>query len=745
MASNINKAFMRAYAKDRPVSAEDTTTPSTPVVGTAPVAVHAPADIGMPAAVHQPVAVPTHVPASTAATTTSPVISTSRIPPIAQPSMEPTVFAGRFAPSSASVAQPKAAIAQPAAPVAPPPKPAQAPVAAQASPMNSPAVQPTIRNTHRIPAPGIQAKPPQTRVVATNNAPTNVESRNTGRPIPQPIAQPRPVPQQPVAQQPVTQRPVAQALPARIEKTQELDSGEASRVWQRIDAAHGAQATHPTETQARPTVAVGATRTAAPKRTQAAAPAPVAPAPVAVPQMRIDSPTTPGTRQLPLVGDEANAPAEPQQAESRRRTVADFLYSAGQYNPGRVLASAEPDMAAATTTAAASIAAATSMRSTEMVRPLDRSMERSMAPGVESSLNSHPDMSGVQTSEPMVAPMHPMTMPATQEPMPRRMGQILRVDVPRNHSDAAAMPATVAPPAAPAAMPATMPTPMPASAPVQSMPAQSMNSQPMPMQSMHPAPMAASIDAPVAKYVLEQRRIDRAHKLNEAEEKLRHITHKVFNPVWEVDNLQWPVVVDKLMQQRAQSMSHVAEHLKAACQDGLSVLGVTSADKGEGRTTVACCLARLAAAHGLKVALVDIDLDHPTLCVQTNMEVENDWRDCLSEDVSLEEVSVHSIDDQLTVLPLKPRGGRPGLLASDSRIADILNDLSECFELVIVDCCKINSSGNIITGLAHTKIFDAAIVVVDRRDGQADRVEDAVRMIQQTGIESIGIVDNFSM
>lgn len=740
MASNINKAFMRAYAKDRPVSAEDTTTPGTPVAGTAPVAVHAPADIGMPAAVHQPVAVPTHVPASTNATTTSPVISTSRIPPVAQPSMEPTVFAGRFAPSSASVAQPKAAIVQPTAPA---PKPAQAPMSAPASPMSAsptsvPAVQSTIRNTHRIPAPGIQTKPPQTRAVPTNTAPTNVESRNSGRPLPQPTAQPRPVPQQPVPQQ-----PVAQALPARIEKTQELDSGEASRVWQRIDAAHGAQATHPTETQARPTVAVGATRTATPKRAQATAPAPVAPAPVAVPQMRIDSPTTPGARQLPLVGDEANAPAEPQQAESRRRTVADFLYSAGQYNPGRVLASAEPvDMAVATTTAAPSIAAATSMRSTEMVRPLDRSMERSMAPGVESSLNSHPDMSGVQTSEPMVAPMHPMTMPATQEPMPRRMGQILRVDVPRNHSDAAAMPATVAPPAAPAAMP----TPMPASAPVQALPAQSMDSQPMPMQSMQPAPpMAASIDAPVAKYVLEQRRIDRAHKLNEAEEKLRHITHKVFNPVWEVDNLQWPVVVDKLMQQRAQSMSHVAEHLKAACQDGLSVLGVTSADKGEGRTTVACCLARLAAAHGLKVALVDIDLDHPTLCVQTNMEVENDWRDCLSEDVSLEEVSVHSIDDQLTVLPLKPRGGRPGLLASDSRIADILNDLSECFELVIVDCCKINSSGNIITGLAHTKIFDAAIVVVDRRDGQADRVEDAVRMIQQTGIESIGIVDNFSM
>ncbi len=74
----------------------------------------------------------------------------------------------------------------------------------------------------------------------------------------------------------------------------------------------------------------------------------------------------------------------------------------------------------------------------------------------------------------------------------------------------------------------------------------------------------------------------------------------------------------------------------------------------------------------------------------------------------------------------------------------MLSELSESFELVIVDCSRTSSAGNVITGLAHTKIFDAAIVVVDRRDTNQARIEDAVRLIQQTGIESIGIVDNFS-
>lgn len=554
--------------------------------------------------------------------------------------------------------------------------------------------------------------------------------------------------EQPMHAEPTPASAVDQRGPAAAHSSETLE--HASGVWQRIDAAHSQPVTHPNTRQARPTVAVSAPQTA-PRRMQAAAPV-AAPAATPTP-LRMDPPAAPA-RHLPLVGDEVNATNDPQQTDTRRRTVADFLYAAGQYNPGRILATAEDAPAAQAT--------APVMRTADMMRVTDQAYDMPATNYASSSQQAARPMAPAPMATPaMDAPMIP-------EAMPRRTGQILRVDVPRGQNNTA-MPvapqsdyasetqgtsAGVMQSRAAQTQPLTQPLAQPqtqSQTQSQPQPKSQPKSQPMLDRSSLGASLESPVkrdvmaDSPVAKYVLEQRRLDRAHQLNEVEEKLRDNTHKIFNPVWEVDNLQWPAVVDKLMHQRAQSMAHVAEHLKTACQDGLSVLGVTSANHGEGRTTVACCLARLAASHGLNVALVDIDLDHPTLCVQTNMEVEHDWRDCLSEDISLEEVAVHSIDDQLTVLPLKPRGGRPGLLASDSRIADILADLSECFELVIVDCSKTNSSGNIITGLAHTKIFDAAIVVVDRRDTQADRIEDAVRLIQQTGIESIGIVDNFSV
>ena len=653
MASNLNKAFMRAYAKDRSAPAE--AAPVAPVV----------------AAPQPPAPQASFAPAPKLASVNAPT-PTSRVPSVAQPSMEPSVFAGRYVPSTTA---PSTNAPSTTTPSAAAPRADARPQAA--SSINKPITTSTASNTHRIPAPSVVSG---------------------------------------------TKRPVASPQPSR-----QINSDEATQVWQRIDAAHVAPVPHAAPTEARPTVSVGAARPTAPQRMQAAAPARAPAAPAA--KMRIDAPEPNSTRPLPLMGDDVS---DAQPADTRRRTVADFLYAAGQYNPGRVLASADN-----ADVAMAPAASATTLRGSEMVR----SSEPTYEPTYERSPVNHSTVANAPLNHSPVshstAPSHGFASPAieqprTSEPMPRRVGQILRVDVPRGH--------------AAAAQPMQQPVQQPA--PAQGMPQHT--SQPStPSGSMATSSISASaapaLDAPVAKYVLEQRRIDRAHKLNEAEDKLRRNTHKIFNPVWEVDNLQWPVVVNKLMQQRAQSMSHVAEHLKTACQDGLSVLGVTSADGGEGRTTVACCLARLAAAHGLNVALVDIDLDHPTLCVQTNMEVEYDWRDCFSEDVSLEEVAVHSIEDQLTVLPLKPRGNRPGLLASDSRIANILKDLSESFELIIVDCAKTNSSGNVITGLAHTKIFDAAIVVVDRRDSQADRIEDSVRMIQQTGIESIGIVDNFSM
>lgn len=228
------------------------------------------------------------------------------------------------------------------------------------------------------------------------------------------------------------------------------------------------------------------------------------------------------------------------------------------------------------------------------------------------------------------------------------------------------------------------------------------------------------------------------------EEGLRNAKLRIFNPVWEVDSLQWPEVCIELLEQTADSMHRVATNLMTACQEGLQVLAVTSPQSGEGRTTVACCLAILAGSHGLRVAIVDGDIENPTLSLQTNLDVENDWKSAIQNQVPIEEVAIHSIDDQVTLLPLIRPIDQREMSSDDNRIAFMLHELSESFDLVIVDMGHMDSTRSLVTSMGEQGIISAAVTVVDHRTSSPQRIEACIRRIRRTGIASIGIVENFA-
>ena len=228
------------------------------------------------------------------------------------------------------------------------------------------------------------------------------------------------------------------------------------------------------------------------------------------------------------------------------------------------------------------------------------------------------------------------------------------------------------------------------------------------------------------------------------EEGLRQARVRVFNPVWEVDRLQWPPVCVELLKQREKNMQRVAANLITACQEGLQVLAVTSPQGGEGRTTVACCLAMLAGRHGLNVAIVDGDIENPTLGYQTNLDVEQDWKQAISQELSLEEVAIHSIDDQVTLLPLMAPIDPREMSADDNRIAYMLHELAESFDLVIVDTGHMNSTASLVTSMGEQGLISAVVTVVDQRASTRHRVDACVQRIRKIGISSIGLVENFT-
>ncbi len=267
---------------------------------------------------------------------------------------------------------------------------------------------------------------------------------------------------------------------------------------------------------------------------------------------------------------------------------------------------------------------------------------------------------------------------------------------------------------------------------------------PMSPTPMSPVPMSpAAIEEPKAD-LQSARHAAAVAETRQVESELRQAKVRVFNPVWEVDQLQWPEVCVRLIETRTESLAHVTKHLIDACQEGLQVLAVTSPEGGEGRTTVACCLAMLAGSRGLKVVVVDGDVDNPTLSIQTNLDIESDWQTALTNQLPLEEVAVHSIDDQITLVPLMAPLDQDELPLNDHRIATMLTELSESFDLVIVDMGHMSSPNNLMQTLADRGIINAAIAVIDYRTTTPQRIETCIRRIRQAGVSSVGLVENFA-
>ncbi|MFN3191675.1 MAG: AAA family ATPase [Aureliella sp.] len=250
------------------------------------------------------------------------------------------------------------------------------------------------------------------------------------------------------------------------------------------------------------------------------------------------------------------------------------------------------------------------------------------------------------------------------------------------------------------------------------------------------------IDAPE---IAEPKQSVRAPEVQkQIEENLRQAKARSFNAVWEVDRLQWPAVCEELMASCESSLSQVAINLGKASHEGLQVLAVTSPQAGDGRTTVACCLAKVAATAGLRVAIVDGDIENPTLCYQTNLDLEDDWKAAIFRQLPLEEVAVHSLEDQLTVIPLLEPIEDYEIDSDDNRIAFMLQQLSESFDLVIVDMGHMDSKRSLVMPMTDQGIVNAILAVVDHRQTTPQRVEACLRRIRRTGIASIGIVENFA-
>lgn len=213
-----------------------------------------------------------------------------------------------------------------------------------------------------------------------------------------------------------------------------------------------------------------------------------------------------------------------------------------------------------------------------------------------------------------------------------------------------------------------------------------------------------------------------------------------FSPVWEVDEFATPSIAKRLVNEH---LSGIGSQLERACREGLQTLAICSRSRGTGRSTVAIAIAQTAAKSGLRVALVDGDIENPTLVEKLQLDMNIDWVDVVAQGMSIEEATVQSIGNGFSFLPLL-RKSPDQLNRVDQYAKDLFEGLKRHYDLIVVDNSPFDE-GSFGRSIPITSdVFDAVMLVEDIQEGDTDSLEACARRIRAIGIDNIGLIENFS-
>ena len=165
---------------------------------------------------------------------------------------------------------------------------------------------------------------------------------------------------------------------------------------------------------------------------------------------------------------------------------------------------------------------------------------------------------------------------------------------------------------------------------------------------------------------------------------------------------------------------------------------VTSANEGEGKSTVAANLARVLANAGQATILVDADLRRPVVAGVFGVDAQIGLAQVLVGDVTSEEALQDSGIENLSVMSAGRVPHNPSELLGSHRMQLLLQDLSHDY-LVVLDAPPLLpvTDAALLAGIA-----DGAIVVFAIGQTYKEQARLAKRRLGQTGGRMLGVVLN---
>jgi len=177
-------------------------------------------------------------------------------------------------------------------------------------------------------------------------------------------------------------------------------------------------------------------------------------------------------------------------------------------------------------------------------------------------------------------------------------------------------------------------------------------------------------------------------------------------------------------------------------QEPVSIVHVTSAEPGEGKSTTVANLGVSLADSGLRVILVDCDLRRPRLHRFFDLDNEVGFCTAVRGEATLLE-AMRPLDPErygkLAVLTSGPAPTNPSELIGAPRVKLLLDQMTELADIILLDSAPVVP---VTDGLVLSAYADATILVARAGVSSGRSLTRATELLQQVGARVVGTVLN---
>jgi capsular exopolysaccharide synthesis family protein len=174
-------------------------------------------------------------------------------------------------------------------------------------------------------------------------------------------------------------------------------------------------------------------------------------------------------------------------------------------------------------------------------------------------------------------------------------------------------------------------------------------------------------------------------------------------------------------------------------KDEARIIQITSAEAGEGKSTLASNLSIAMAQSGQRILLLDADLRHPTQHKVFETHRDHGLSSVLAGMKSLDQVLHHTEIKGLDLLVAGPDVPNPADMLSSKAFQDLLNQKLGDYDRIIVDSPPIVP---IADGSILAAACDASIIVVRAEKSSTKALQQARKIMASVGAQVMGTLVN---